>query len=46
MGEGAGVLVLRRWSMHRPAKQTFVEIAGYAATCDAYHMRRDPEGKH
>ncbi len=39
MGEGAGALILESWAHARRRKaRTYAEVAGYAATSEAYHM--------
>ena len=47
MGEGAGILILENLEhAESRGKKIYCEIAGYEATCDAYHITSPhPEGK-
>jgi len=47
MGEGAGILVLESLAHARArGARVYCEVAGYAATCDAFHITQpDPDGK-
>lgn len=46
IGEGSGMLILERYEDALARKATiYAELAGYGATCDAYHLTApDPEG--
>lgn len=47
MGEGSGILIMETLEHARArGARIYCEIAGYSATCDAYHVTSpDPEGK-
>jgi 3-oxoacyl-[acyl-carrier-protein] synthase II len=47
LGEGAGILVLEEYDHARArSAHIYAELAGFAATCDAYHMTApDPSGR-
>lgn len=47
MGEGSGILILEALEHARArGARIYCELAGYAATCDAFHITQpDPDGK-
>ena len=47
MGEGAGVVILRRLrTCTKKRSKIYGEVVGYGSTCDAYHMTSPvPDGK-